>query len=262
MKDINSIYDNIVNSKKYNAICDELIYRICQETAIKYKKDKEIIKAVRTQLHAIYGAFFSDKCINQATSIISNYNSEKSIEQLAEELLNLHTSSQERFEHIEELYNYVFSVTGHPTSITDIGCAFNPFSIPYMGISSIKEYHALDIDKRLPDVINSFFSILDLPKLASTIDIISSTPEFSSDVTFLFKILPVIEHQKKGKSIEILNQIKSDYFVITYPTKSLSGKNKGMENHYSQFVERNISPRFNVVSTNTIGNEYIVIIKK
>lgn len=262
MKDLNSIYENIINSKKYNAICDELIYRICQETYAKYKKEKDIIKSVRTQLHAIYGAFFTDKCINQAASLLSEYQPNMVIEQLAQNLLNLHISSQERFDCIEEFYDYIFSITGFPSSITDIGCAFNPFSIPFMKIPSLKEYYALDIDKRLPDILNSFLKILNLPELASTIDIISTTPQNYSDVTFLFKILPVIEHQKKGKTIDILKQNNSEYIVITFPTKSLSGKNKGMENHYSQFVDTTLAPIFNIFSSTTIGNEYIVIIKK
>lgn len=262
MKDINTIYENIITSKKYNAICDELIYRICQETYVKYKKEKDVIKSVRTQLHAIYGAFFSDKCINQAASIMAEYDPEGTIKALAEELLNLHISSQERIATIEEFYEYIFSITGNPTSITDIGCAFNPFSIPYMNISSLKEYYALDIDKRLPDLINNYLKLLALPELASTIDIISSVPENYSDVTFLFKILPVIEHQKKGKTTDILTKINSKYIVVTFPTKSLSGRSKGMEEHYAQFVDTTISPSFNVISSNTIGNEYIVIIQK
>lgn len=262
MKDLNSIYENIINSKKYNAICDELIYRICQETYTKYKKEKDVIKSVRTQLHAIYGAFFSDKCINQATSLLSEYQPNMVIEHLAQNLLNLHISSQERFDCIEEFYDYIFSITGFPSAITDIGCAFNPFSIPFMKIPSLKEYYALDIDKRLPNIVNSFFRVLNLPELASTIDIISTIPEHHSDVTFLFKILPVIEHQKKGKTIEILKQLNSKFIVITFPTKSLTGKNKGMEEHYAQFVNNTIVPNFKVISQNIIGNEYIVVIEK
>lgn len=262
MKDINAIFNDILNSKKYNNICDELIFRICQETHGKYNKEKEIIKSVKAQLHAIYGAFFSDKCISQAETLINSATLAQPIEQLAEQLLSLHISSQERLPYIKDFYKFIFSITGLPVSITDIGCAFNPFSIPYMSDEKLKSYYAFDIDKRLPPIINTYMTMLKLPTLSSTLDIVSTVPKNYSDITFLFKIVPVIEHQKKGKTIDILTDINSKHVVITFPTKSLTGKNKGMEKHYSKFAKDSITPYFNIVASTIIGNEYVVIIRK
>jgi 16S rRNA (guanine(1405)-N(7))-methyltransferase len=262
MKDLDSVFKSIISAKKYNNICDSLIHRICTETYVKYKKEKEITKAIKSQLHSIYGAFYSDNCINDAKVLIDMTDPDSDLKVLSNQLLQLHVSSKERLLFREPFYRFIFSVIGSISTITDIGCGFHPFSLPFNETVRLTNYYAFDIDKRLPKLLNSFFHLHGLPEAADTIDIISEVPSYSSDVVFLFKLLPVIEQQKKGKSVAVIEQLNTNYVILTFPTRSISGKVIGMIEHYSDFIAKNLAPQFNIVAQELIGNELVCIIKK
>ena len=229
--------------------------RICREEYVKYKKDKDKIKAVKNKLHIIYGAFFSDECHKKADAIINSDNIDTA------EIMRLHASTNERLSILDEFYSFIFDITGPAESILDIGCGFNPFSIPYMP-ADVKKYHAYDIDYRTVSLINNYFDLLNLPTLANNIDIIAETPCDTADAAFIFKLMPVIEAQSSGRAFRLLQEINAGYIIVTYPVKSLCGKNKGMSVNYAKSFEAGLAHNFKIAGQKIIGNELIYIIKK
>jgi len=272
------IFSEIILSKKYAHLYAPLIMRICREEYAKYKKDKDRIKAVKNKLHIIYGAFFSDECHKKAGAIIENVgansvrpplpshnqtgeqSSPLKYRDISAEIMRLHASTNERLDILDEFYNFIFDITGQAESILDIGCGFNPFSIPFMK-QDIKKYHAYDIDYRTVKLINNYFDLLNLPNLANCIDIIAETPRVLADVAFIFKLMPVIEAQKSGRAFEFLKEINAGYIAVTYPVKSLGGKNKGMSANYAKSFESGLD-NFKIIKQKIIGNELIYVIKK
>ena len=254
----------IKNSKKYSSVCQPLLERICKEESLKYKKDKEILKAVKNRLHIIYGAFFNENSIKTAESII---NSGDNIPAISEKLMKLNTSSNERVEFISELYKFIFDMIPDENinTILDIGCGFNPFSLPYLfDIApqlNIKSYYAFDIDVNLAEIINQYFDLLELPRYAGCIDLISETPSQIADVVFLFKIIPTIENCKKGRGFEIINSLNAKYIIVSFPTKTLCGKNKGMAENYADFFEKNLDyDKFIIMGKNIFKNELVYVL--
>jgi hypothetical protein len=59
-----------------------------------------------------------------------------------------------------------------------------------------------------------------------------SKTKFSSQYIFLLKTLPCLEQQKKGITKEILDCLDFEYLVVSFPTRSLTGKKKGMDEFY------------------------------
>lgn len=257
--DIDKIYGEIMLSKKYSNLYSPLIMRICKEEYAKYKKDKDRIKSVKNKLHIIYGAFSSDECQKKALAIMNPGNSD--IKNISEEIMQFHASTNERLNSLDEFYGFIFDTVGKIESVLDIGCGFNPFSIPLMP-AYIKKYYAYDIDYRTVALLNHYFSLLNLPQLANNIDIITETPKDIVDVAFLFKLIPVIEIQSSGRGFKLLHEINAEYIVMTYPVKSLCGKNKGMEINYTKSFEKGIAGSFKIIGQKIIGSELIYIIKK
>ena len=55
----NDYLDKLLQSKKYREVCPDTIRRVWAECEPKYKKPKDVDKAVREALHGITGAFLT-----------------------------------------------------------------------------------------------------------------------------------------------------------------------------------------------------------
>jgi len=131
-------------------------------------------------------------------------------------------------------YEHIFSVTGYPDSIIDHACGLNPLTIPWMNLPESTEYCAYDIDVCQIRFLNSVFNILGLPQGINigSGDVILDRFGYS-DIVFMLKLLPPLEHQSKGSSLKIMQNQECRKMVISFPVKSLSGNEKGMAEFYS-----------------------------
>lgn len=259
---LESVFNEVRKSKRYVSLSDETILRICNEEIHKYKKLKQAVKAVKKRLHAMYGAYFTNKCYKKVRAFLNDYlvgtPDEK---ELSKNILALHASSKERLDTVEEFYGYIFDKVKGINSLVDIGCGFNPFFLPWIEVGEEIRYYATDISSDFVELINIFFEKRGMHPDAYQLDIICSVPQQEADVAFMFKIIPILEQQKPGLTLEVFNQLNVGKIIATFPLKSLSGKNKGMEHNYSNWVEKNIENSFSVIDRNIIGNELIYVIE-
>jgi len=128
---------------------------------------------------------------------------------------------------------------------------------------NLQAYCAYDIDTRVMAIINRFFLLLGLPQNAFCVDLAAKTPALSVDITFMFKLLPVLESQMTGRGFGLVSEIKSRYFVVTYPLKSLGGREKGMGQNYSVAFGAWLREIVNIklIASERIGNELIYILE-
>ena len=215
-KELSQINDSI--------IVDE-IKKLNLKQDLKPKEIKAVIKEVRANLRRKYGLF--RKGAKKRDKILEEY-LQPNNKELILELLKTHASTKERLLIYKDLYKKIFQLTKAKT-IKDIGCAINPISIDLMPIKPTK-YYAYDISDKDIEDLNKFFKhnkddksykaeffnlfnfekILDLPK---------------TDLTFLFKVTDIIDQGKGHKNTEkIITQLKSEYIVLSFPTKTMSGK--------------------------------------
>jgi 16S rRNA (guanine(1405)-N(7))-methyltransferase len=83
-----------------------------------------------------------------------------------------------------------------------------------------------------------------------------------ADMYWLFKILPLLDRQQLGSAKEILQKIPAKYVVVTYPTASIGGKNKGMrETYQNQFSELMTELGYEFKSLNGV-NELVYVVYK
>jgi 16S rRNA (guanine(1405)-N(7))-methyltransferase len=256
------ILTNITESRKYSYLSTELILRIIMEESLKYKKDKDIIKSVKNKLHQMYGAFQTEDCYKTADGLLDKYtkNSDTDLKNLSSKIMELHSSTKERVNILEEFYGYIFDMLPGIESIIDIGCGYNPFCLPWMPMEKIHSYYAYDIDNKASELINKFFTFLNLPQTSFVKDSAVYTPTESADAAFLFKLIPVLENQKKDRGFEILNELNTKKIVITYPIKTLCGHSKGMEANYTSVFENKLPKKFDITERKVIGSELIYII--
>jgi len=125
-------------------------------------------------------------------------------------------------------------------AVLDIGCGFHPCAFPFMGFKTDVLYRAGDIDNGTMEVVSAFFRRLHVHCVVRILDAADKMPEEEADVAFLFKLVPVLEQQKKGLAYRLIQSIHAKTIVITFPIRSLSGRAKDMEQYYSSQFEQNL----------------------
>lgn len=238
------VFEELKKSKKYRYLCDDTLYRISQWAAQRFD-EKKAAKAAKNKLHQVYGAYLINnpgkirKLLEQLTDNIDT----EHLRAVALEILKYHTSTLERIEFMEQFYHDLSRIIGKPRKILDLACGLNPFAVPWMELEPGSVYHAFDIDKRLISLINSFFDLNRFNGIyrAQCADIMISIPGIDADVVFLFKTLPCLEQQEKGISQKLLASLRAKFTVISFPSRSLTGKSMGMEKHYFAFFQELIN---------------------
>ena len=235
--------------------------RICTETVTKYAKRKDILKAVKKELHIIHGSYLPDNCCCEAEALIDGYTGDniKMDKGFAAQLMALHVSTRERLGQAVDIYPYLNRFIQAEDIIIDIGCGFNPFALPFYN-KWPKSYIAYDICLSTICMLTKYFELTGLPYRAEILDAVSQIPEIQGDVALMFKLFPLLDRQKKGRAFELLNLLSFRTAIISFPIKSASGREKGMEAFYSSHFEGGLQAGFNIVDKAVFENELFYIV--
>jgi len=227
-------------SRKYRDLCGDTLYRMAGWALERNKDPKQAVKLAKRKLHQVYGAYVEQmdgSTIEALVDALPRDSEGGALRNVCREILQCHSSTRERLPEMDRLFSDLFQRTGRPSTIADIACGLNPFAWPWMHLRSDARYHAMDIDRRLVANVNRFFSRVGIAECATCHDILVSTPAVESDVVFLFKTLPVVEQQEKGRSLRLLEELRTDHVVASFPVESLGGRKKGMRRTYGDFMD-------------------------
>jgi 16S rRNA (guanine(1405)-N(7))-methyltransferase len=253
---------SVTNSRRYRHISPSLIARLTAEEIPKSKNTAEAEKRTKRRLHQIFGAYATqlpyDKLIKELQAA---QNDSAQFKQTCAAILRQHASTAERLPDLENFYAPIFQLTGQPDSILDLACGLNPLTIPWMNLPPTTTYLAADIDTEMTRFLDEFLQFSPINGHAITSDLIAAPPEESADIAFLFKSLPCLQHQTNDL-LPILDKIQANWLVISFPTRSLGNRNKGMTATYRAFLQNLIKPRSWKAHELLLPSELIYIIKK
>lgn len=243
--------EKILHSRKYRDVCPDTVRRIWAECVQKYRREKEVEKAVREQLHGITGAFWNESEYRQAVQLAQAGDWEA--------LLALHASTRERLplERMDEIYNQIWSVCGAPVNVLDLACGLNPLYLswrhPQLPI------RAVDINGQCVEILRNCGCIQ--PQLGDLL-CEGSIPRERCHIALLLKVLPLLERQRHGAARRIMERIPAQFIVVSFPTRSLSGRNVGMLEHYAQWMQQNLPQGRQISAQLTTENELFYILKE
>ena len=259
----NEIADEILTSKKYSGIDRVILERICTETIPKYTSHKDIVKAVKKELHIIHNSFLFENCYTKADVLIDAYSGEglTTDKAFAKKLMSLHASTRERLKQADEIYAYLSAFINAEDVIIDTGCGFNPFALPFYTVLP-KSYIALDISLSSICILTKYFRRANLPFRAEIYDAVVQAPCVKGDIILLLKLLPLLERQKKGLGFTLLEALDYRTVIVSFPTKSVSGKEKGMETFYACRFEAELPKRLTVLDKKVFANEMFYVLSK
>lgn len=242
--DLDELTAAVLGAAKYRAVCADTVRRIGERELAKGRGLKEAIKATKSRLHQVFGAFGPppdyERLLRELESAYAS-GSQDAIRSACRAALASHASTRERLPILGRFYAEVFAVTGKPTRVLDLACGLHPLGLPWMGLPSDAVYTAFDIDGRAVEFLNRYFAIAGIAGRAVHADILCRTPDEPADVAFLLKTLPGLERQEKGAAHRVLAALEARHIVVSFPAASLGGREKGMRGNYERaFLEMTV----------------------
>lgn len=256
------LLDKLLHSKKYQDICPDTVRRIFNECLGKYKKPKDAEKAAREQLHGITGAFLTREEAGRCCTDMQAWLSAGRQDADLQRMLERHASTRERLpiSRMDEMYGRIFEITGKPASVLDLACGLNPLYLGARGIAVT----GLDISGQAVDTLNAFAQNAGAPVQAVCADLLceNAIPQTRFDIALLFKILPLLDRQRNNAAMDVLRAVNAAYIVASFPTRTLGGRNVGMEENYSAWMEAHLPGNREIAARFTSENELFYILKE
>lgn len=237
-QDIDKLVSRVLQSKKYRTLYRPTVQRIVEDIIPRYPEN-QVEKAVKRKLHQIWGAYFArPNFIKLLAQIEESLKDGVDIKEVLLPILELQTSTNERITILNNFYPKIFSITDSPKTVTEPACGLNALTYFWMGPNI--QYTGFDVDQGQIDFINNIFRLANVHKRAKVElgDVLADNFNRASDVVLLLKVLPLLERQQKGCSIKVLKKMQGKHIVASFPTRSISGKDKGMLDFYTrQFMD-------------------------
>lgn len=182
------------------------------------KERKLIVKEIRMNLRLLHGRF--------------NHSGKKRSKLVEEEnyqgLLMTHTSTKERLDYYEDIKRLISSLD--ITSILDLGCGLNPIALSDKKYS----YYYLDINEEELSIVDDYFKKNNFKGNSIVSDIRKVNVERlpHADLCIIFKVLDILKNDKYNVTRNIFKNISCKYFLVSFATKTLSGKKMNNKNRF------------------------------
>ena len=255
-----SALDKLLASRNCRDICPDTVRRVWAACAAKYKKPKDAEKAAREALHGISGAFMTPGEARQLGYDMQAWHCNDTDPGL-ERMLSRHASTRERLplEDMDALYERIFGVTGRPNSVLDLACGVNPIYLGARGVPTT----GVDISGCAVEAVNRFGEVYGKPVRAICADLLcpGAIPPEHFDAALLFKLLPLLERQRAGAALKVMSAVNADWLVVSFPTRTMGGRNVGMAVQYSAWMEARVPPGRSVADRFETENELFYILR-
>jgi 16S rRNA (guanine(1405)-N(7))-methyltransferase len=265
---VRQIQAALAASRRYAAVAPVTVSRVARKALLATRGDiPEAVKRTKRGLHEIYGAYLPASqpdypgLLGKLQAAASG-GDRQAVRQVLRAAMTIHASTRERLPYLEAFYDEIFSRVPAPATVCDLACGFNPLAVPWMPLPPAVTYQASDIDGRLVQFVGSALGVLGFAGRAEVVDLIDEPAAQRADLTLLLKALPCLERQQAGAGWALLDAIDSPVLVVTFPTKSLGQRSKGMFQTYSAAFEAYLSDRPWRAEQAEIRGELIYVVRK
>ena len=220
-------------SANYRHVSPDLIRHVGEEELGKRRNLKAAIKSTKDKLHQVGGAFLAAEMpYARWLADVQAATTPAELRATCRAIMAHHASMRERLPFLEDFYAAIFADLPPIASVLDLACGLHPLALPWMPLPAEASYHAYDIYQPMMDFISAFLPLAGMRGEATTWDISQSLPTTPVDLALLLKAIPTLEQIDKTAGQRILNEIQARYLVVSFPCRSLGGKNKGMADFY------------------------------
>jgi 16S rRNA (guanine(1405)-N(7))-methyltransferase len=238
---------------KYRGVCPGALERVYAESLRRYGP-KGAEKAARAELHRIAGAFLSPSDLKKASTLLEAAKSGE--EGALTQVLALHASTRERLPIMAELYGRALPALGNPRSIADLACGLNPLYLGSLGL----RVRGVELSMDAARLANGWAETLGWDVRVEPGDLAGGAPLPEADATLAMKLWPLLDKQMVGGGRALLERVRSNRALVTFPTRSLSGRNVGMRTHYETSFEQNLPADAKIVDKFALPGELCYVL--
>ena len=239
MPETDPILEELVKSvragARYQAISIDLVRQVGRQELAKVQRLKEAVKNTRSKLHQVAVAYQESPIPYnrhlEALSTLPARLDDPALQDFCRKVMKQHTSTAERLPILEIFFQTILA------PLPPVHSGLTPLALPWMPVTADVRYDACDIYSDMLDFINRFFNHIGQPGLAAICDLTQAVPEQQVDVAFLLKSVPCLEQLDKQIVTRLLQQIPARYIVVSFPDRSLGGRQKGMAQFYRTHFE-------------------------
>ena len=233
---LDDVIRGIAESAKYRTVCEALIRTIGRRELATRRNVKEAVKATKNKLHQVAGAYLDSKPAYAGwIEMLAAATSDPDLfRHTCLEIMGHHASSRERVALLPSFYTTTLAGLPPIHSVLDVACGLNPLAIPWMPLAPGATYYACDIYSDLVAFLNTFFGLADVDGRATTCDLVSGPPTEPVDVALVLKILPPLEQLGRTNGIRLLRALNARHLLVSFPARSLGGRDKQMVEHYEE----------------------------
>jgi 16S rRNA (guanine(1405)-N(7))-methyltransferase len=235
------IVAQVSGTKKSAQILPELVERIAARELAAGGPEKDIVKRVKRQLHQSGGAYFvRQPDYRHWLDALRAAGPDERL-RLVQSFVRAHRSMAERSGDLRSYYSALYQGIPAGARVLDLACGLNPLAQAWMPWKA-QTYLASDIYQDMLDFLAAAGAMLGTPVRTFAHDLTGPAPapaeQAEADVVLLLKTLPCLDQISPTASARLLAALQVPEIIVTYPLKSLGGRNKGMAQNYRQAFER------------------------
>jgi 16S rRNA (guanine(1405)-N(7))-methyltransferase len=241
-KQLDQLLEAVLKSRKYRTVCEDLIRKIGTRELSTEQNLKAAIKSTKNKLHQISGAYFLTKPKYEVwlekLRGAKNSGNDGLFRKTCAEIMRYHSSTRDRLDILDEFYARIFALLPPVNLIMDVACGFHPLAIPWMPLPRNVEYYAYDVYTDLIDFLNEFISMVDVRGCAEARDVTQHIPDAKADLAYVLNTVPCLEQIEKSAGLTVLESLDADFVLVSFPVRSLCGKEKSMREHYENMFNK------------------------
>jgi 16S rRNA (guanine(1405)-N(7))-methyltransferase len=221
---------------RYRHIDEGLIRRIGAAELGKRSKLREAVKATRNKLHQVGGAYQEEGIDyarwSQELAGLPHELHHPAVMDFCKRMAAQHASTRERLPIFEDFYRQTLAEIAPLRSVLDVACGLNPLALPWLPLAEGASYQACDIYSDMIAFLNQFFAHVGVPGQAMQCDLTQTVPEAPVQVALVLKTIPCLEQIDKSIGLRLLEGLRAEYVLVSFPARSLGGRSKGMAENY------------------------------
>ena len=256
------IVERVLRSSRYRDVDRALLARFADEELPRARNADDAVKRVKRRLHQAVGAFRGAAGPDALAASWTGDVGAAAFRVACAEALRTHASTRERIASLEAFYAGIWSVTGLPVTLMDLGCGLNPLTLPWMGLRPEATYLASDVDRRPLAAVASFLELVGQPHAVEVRDLVASPPAGRADVALLLKLVPTLDRQGPDAAARLVRALRVRHAVVSFPKRSLAGRGKGLERSYRDRLDRLVADagRVSAVADASVPNELVLVL--
>jgi 16S rRNA (guanine(1405)-N(7))-methyltransferase len=262
---VDRLLEDLRVSGRYGSLTQSVLARTTHWALARTRSHKDAAKLARRRLHQIYGAFVGPQDLKRVSRLLDEVEAPLApdrFRELCSQVLACHASTAERLPYLDRFTDVIRHHSPHPRTVVDLACGLNPFTLPWMDLPTACVYHAIDIDAQLLALTRRLGELQPVRIETSECDLVAPPDVIEGDAILLLKTLPSLERQEQGAARRLLEALRAPHVFVSFPARSLSGRDRGMRANYDAELDRMLPHDLVRIDSATFPTETLYVLTR